>query len=1422
MPKRAKPQTLPSFPLPTAAQPSNIGVGRSPLFNITNVHPNQVERQVYAERRKLRKLYSDNNKAYNRSSSSQNVIRSSNISISDTNDCRVVTPIRSSSYINTMDRRILSTILLTSPYEAYTSVKYRRSPLSNITNVSHNHVEHQECVERKKIRKVYSDNKSRDANNKSSTSENIIRPTNVSVSNTNECRVVTPIRSSSIPQNVIRPTNVALESGGIPLSDITNVAPNDVDRQQSAERRKFRKSHLDNKRSHVNNKSSTSKNVTRSSNVSTSTTIGCPIVTPIRSSSYMNTIDRRFWPTTPLTSPYEASTSGVKDNVNIYMSPCFTFQINTTSSTPHSINQPSLSSERSNLKTIRRGKERLSNKGRCVHPIPMVDLSSDDPIIPQQLAEDPYKGVSNNYLDHGDQVVVCGVCNAKLWKFEAGKGRVYLGRTSYTLCCGYGKVHLPDFKETCEEYQNLFKSLDDKSKHFLLNIRRFNSMFAFTSMGGKVDSKINRGNAPYVYRISGENYHSLGSLLPKEGAEPKFVQLYIYDTDNEVCNRKTVVSNSKKAASATSDLLDTELIQYLKVVLDSNNQLVKTYRRVRDWLVDNPHVDLKLRLKANRSKDGRTYNLPTSSEVAALIVGNIEEALDNRDVVIESKKDGLQRISELHPSYLALQYPLLFPFGEDGYRIDILHREGRASIKKKESKCTMREYFSYHVQDRVNHFSLILNARRLLQQFLVDVYTMIESERLLFIRLQQRNLRSETYENLKKLGQNGNPDMQMLEHAYYYRLHLPEDRDKNINPEDRPDILCRLFKIKLDAIIKDLQEKSLFGNASAVVYTIEFQKRGLPHAHICLFLNDESKLPSVDHVDNFIFAEIPDKNLDPDLYNLVSDYMIHGPCGVAKPNCPCMVEGTCSKKFPKKFSEQTTLDSNGYPVYRRADSGFFVEKSGIQLDNRSVVPYSKTLLRRYQAHINVEWCNQVASIKYLFKYINKGPDMAEFGFVQNADEGQLEDSKDEIKEYYDCRYLSACEATWCIFAFYVHYRYPSVMRLPFHLPDKQNVVYGPDNDLDSVLYKSSVASAMFLGWMEKNEKDLLARSLTYIEFPTKFVWKQQERVWDKRIIGKSIGRIHCVNPSMGEAYFLRILLNKVKGPKSLEEIRTVNGEVFPTFRDACYARGLLDDDKEYIEVIKEAYYTGSGYYLRNLFATMLASNTLSRSEHVWENTWEYLSDGILYNRQKLLRIEGLSLPEEQIRNLTLLEIERYLLRNNSSLSRFPSMPQPDSESIYSADNRLVADELRYDVSATAIEFDNNSRSLTDEQRLVFDEIIAAVNSNAGGVFFVYGYGGTGRRLCGRHYLHLLDIATSTVFVPVRSPPTSVVIVGKPPPTLLPPEVVSAAAEERKRDERGGRCSCVVGEEGGTGESPDTVVFTGGLRRREREEAEGYG
>jgi hypothetical protein len=191
-----------------------------------------------------------------------------------------------------------------------------------------------------------------------------------------------------------------------------------------------------------------------------------------------------------------------------------------------------------------------------------------------------------------------------------------------------------------------------------------------------------------------------------------------------------------------------------------------------------------------------------------------------------------------------------------------------------------------------------------------------------------------------------------------------------------------------------------------VIYTVEFQKRGLPHAHICLFLAPGNKFPNAKDVDRVISAEIPNQKEDPVLYELVKQFMMHGPCGTDNPSCPCMVQRKCSKKFPKKWQDETCVDSDGYPVYKRRNTGNTIEKNGILLDNRFVVPHNATLLRRYQCHINVEWCNQSGSIKYLFKYINKGPDRVTTSINQTNTDGtsnKHEPPKDEVRSYLDCR-----------------------------------------------------------------------------------------------------------------------------------------------------------------------------------------------------------------------------------------------------------------------------------------------------------------------------------------------------------------------------------------------------------------------------------
>ncbi|KAF8107142.1 hypothetical protein N665_0126s0060 [Sinapis alba] len=142
-----------------------------------------------------------------------------------------------------------------------------------------------------------------------------------------------------------------------------------------------------------------------------------------------------------------------------------------------------------------------------------------------------------------------------------------------------------------------------------------------------------------------------------------------------------------------------------------------------------------------------------------------------------------------------------------------------------------------------------------------------------------------------------------------------------------------------------------------LMYTIEFQKRGMSHTHILLFMEKESKFPTADDIDKIICVEIPYKStVYPELYEIIGNCMMHGPCSATKKDNVCMINSKCSKMFPKPLNIRTAIDANGFPAYMRRLDGRFIEKNGIRLDNRNVVPYNKELMLRYRAHMNVEWC----------------------------------------------------------------------------------------------------------------------------------------------------------------------------------------------------------------------------------------------------------------------------------------------------------------------------------------------------------------------------------------------------------------------------------------------------------------------------------
>lgn len=145
-------------------------------------------------------------------------------------------------------------------------------------------------------------------------------------------------------------------------------------------------------------------------------------------------------------------------------------------------------------------------------------------------------------------------------------------------------------------------------------------------------------------------------------------------------------------------------------------------------------------------------------------------------------------------------------------------------------------------------------------------------------------------------------------------------------PTERPDLVARVFRIKLEALLDDLK-RGLFGKVCALLHVVEFQKRGLPHAHNLVILAPEDRILTSERVDDIVCAEIPDNEREPELYELVATHMMHGPCGPVNPKQVCMEKDEktntprCSKQFPKPYQEVTDISGNGYPKYRRRNDG---------------------------------------------------------------------------------------------------------------------------------------------------------------------------------------------------------------------------------------------------------------------------------------------------------------------------------------------------------------------------------------------------------------------------------------------------------------------------------------------------------------------
>ncbi|KAL5647921.1 hypothetical protein ACJX0J_042276, partial [Zea mays] len=820
---------------------------------------------------------------------------------------------------------------------------------------------------------------------------------------------------------------------------------------------------------------------------------------------------------------------------------------------------------------------------------------------------DPYDKVYSNIPEEThslDIVADCVHCKAKKFQYEPPG-----------FYCRNGQIDLAPF-ETPPQLRRLWECSDADARHFRDNIRFFNGHFSFTSLYCCLDSMTTNMNCGiYTFRAHGMMYHNVRSFGREAGAEHKHLELYFYDDDPSLEHRYCKCRQDQLEK-------DKAVIKQLVEILKGNpySEHLRSMGHVDN--IEDYHIALNLDQTLNQN----LYNAPITSEVAAVWIERSERRGQfSNSVMLHGKDRSSHGIRSYHGCYDALSYPMFFPKGELGWH---------ANIPK--SNVSMDEVDAYREQHRTRDandddtgiFNPVLHGKRLFQQFAVDTYIKIESSRLDFIRKNQDRLRADLYKGLvdslhegenraDKIGKRtvlstsfiGGP--RDMRHRYMDAMALVRKFGKpdifltmtcNPNwdeitrellpmqsPQDRPDLVVRIFRAKLEELKKRLTKHHILGKIRAYVYVVELQKRGLLHVHFLLIMQRKYKLTCPDQYDLLISAEIPDKKKYPELYKMIIKHMMHAPCGLLNPKCPCTKGcASCKNHYPRAFSNATSQGKDSYPTYRRHDDGRKETVRGCELDNRWVIPYNPYLLWLFNCHINVEACGSIKAVKYLFKYIYKGHDRASMAVT---DANKADRDVDEMKQYRDARWVTPPEALWRIFSFDLSQNSPTVMQLQLHLENMHMVSFHERAKVNYVVQHPGADRSMLTAYFEANRLHEEARGILYSDFPE----------W------------------------------------------TVDGDTLPSFREAAQRSGLLEADDKIDECLNEAAIYQMSSALRRLFATILVYCEPNDVAELWQRHLDSMSED--YHRS--------TQSKTHVQQMVFIDIRNILQSMGKDIKTFP-------------------------------------------------------------------------------------------------------------------------------------------------------------------------
>ncbi|EHS63282.1 uncharacterized protein PGTG_21498 [Puccinia graminis f. sp. tritici CRL 75-36-700-3] len=945
----------------------------------------------------------------------------------------------------------------------------------------------------------------------------------------------------------------------------------------------------------------------------------------------------------------------------------------------------------------------------------------------------------------------CDSCGALHWKLERTKNDMSKDTASYSMCCGKGSVEMPVRYEDTEYpwfMRKLLTDLDERSLQYQRQIRAYNNALSFSSCGAEIDRSVQGYAGIYTFRIRGTLFHDIGSVFPRGSARPAFSQIYVVGGND--------AQEAEYRAGQARSPVDVELLLRIQRYLSRNN--------------NDPNLNARYVLR-NYNRPGlnqNVYNAPRTLEVGMVIDNDDPDQIAPRDIVLRPHEGGLLHITDDFSGYLPIRYPIFFPFGEQGW----IHGLPSNEDEEEESTISQREWYASMIFDRRDKFSAILHGKNLFQELTVDMYFCVERSRLNFYRFNQGQIKAELYRGVEESFRDdidvqgrriilpssfsGSPRnmMQLYQDSMALVRHFgkpslfitmtanprwPEilaELKPNEETSDRPDLIVRAFHLRLTDLIDYVVNKKRLGSVAAYVYTIEFQKRGLPHAHMMVILEPGSVPTTPEAIDCLVTAEIPDPQSEPRLYAIVSSCMLHGPCNS---NSMCWKDNTCSKGFPKPFQSETSLVEDSYPKYRRRDDGRRIVRNHHEFHNGHVVPYNKCLSLRYKCHINVEIPYGIHGMKYLFKYICKGVDRSSMRMTEG----------NETLKFINGRYIGPSEAVYRLLRFPTNERDPAIQRLAVHLDGQHSVYFIDHEGLQRQMETGSAARTTLTEYFRLNRLNAIgygvpARSLLYHEIPKYFRWTKKKRFKGRKQASNMIGRLYHATINEGERYFLRLLLLHRKGATSPEDLRTVGNITFDTFRDAADELGLLVSDRHYSESMADAahWMTGSGLWF--MFCMLLIHSPPANPKKLLEDFLEDLSDDLMYRLEHRYRRQNPSIEDRN--SLCFFLIHNILQEHGKTFTDVGLDSISTITHLWDLFETDPSDDDDVNVDHAA-RFLSMSQCLNERQTIIMETVIELMNHDESGLIYIDGPGGCGKTYLMNtiiHYLNAIDIKVVTV------------------------------------------------------------------------------